>query len=87
MRVWSCKHTPYIERIGRIFFGYNFARFEKWGGARVVEWDSLENCCGLRSTEGSNPSLSAKSPAKSVGLFYSPGASIEKVVFESLPLR
>ena len=25
----------------------------------MVEWDSLENCCGLRSTEGSNPSLSA----------------------------
>ena len=30
-----------------------------WGGARVVEWDGLENRCGLRSTEGSNPSLPA----------------------------
>jgi hypothetical protein len=29
------------------------------GGARVVEWDSLENCYGLRSIEGSNPSLPA----------------------------
>ena len=38
---------------------YNSAR-EIWEGARVVEWDSLENCCGLRSTEGSNPSLPAK---------------------------
>jgi hypothetical protein len=28
-------------------------------GARVVEWDGLENRCGLRSTEGSNPSLPA----------------------------
>jgi hypothetical protein len=26
----------------------------------VVEWDGLENRCGLRSTEGSNPSLPAK---------------------------
>ncbi len=43
-----------------MIFGYNFARFKIWGGARVVEWDSLENCCGLRSTEGSNPSLSAE---------------------------
>lgn len=25
----------------------------------MVEWDSLENYCGLRSTEGSNPSLPA----------------------------
>ena len=41
---------------------YNFARFNIWGGARVVEWDSLENYCGLRSTEGSNPSLSADDP-------------------------
>ena len=38
---------------------YNSAR-EIWEGARVVEWDSLENCCGLRSTEGSNPSLPAE---------------------------
>ena len=30
-----------------------------WEGARVVEWDGLENRCGLRSTEGSNPSLPA----------------------------
>jgi hypothetical protein len=26
----------------------------------VVDRDSLENCCTLRGTEGSNPSLSAK---------------------------
>lgn len=35
-----------------------------WEGARVVEWDSLENCCGLRSTEGSNPSLPADETLK-----------------------
>ncbi len=40
----------------------------------MVEWDGLENRCGLRSTEGSNPSLSAKGPAgrKPAGpLFFS----------------
>ena len=29
-------------------------------GARAVEWDGLENRCGRKPTEGSNPSLSAK---------------------------
>ena len=28
-------------------------------GARVVEWDGLENRCGGNSTQGSNPCLSA----------------------------
>ena len=28
-------------------------------GARVVEWDGLENRCARKRTEGSNPSLSA----------------------------
>ena len=28
-------------------------------GARVVEWDGLENRCARKGTEGSNPSLSA----------------------------
>lgn len=41
---------------------YNLRR--TWGGARVVEWDSLENYCGLRSTEGSNPSLPAEKTLK-----------------------
>ena len=60
---WS---SPYINRVPKSallkstdFFGYNFARFNIWGGARVVEWDSLENYCGLRSTGGSNPPLPA----------------------------
>ena len=28
----------------------------------MVEWDGLENRCRLRSTVGSNPTLSAKNP-------------------------
>ena len=32
---------------------------EKRRGARVVEWDGLENRCGGNSTQGSNPCLSA----------------------------
>ena len=28
-------------------------------GARVVEWDGLENRCGCKLTVGSNPTLSA----------------------------
>ena len=31
-------------------------------GARAVEWDGLENRCTGNCTEGSNPSLSARSP-------------------------
>ena len=31
-----------------------------WRGARVVDWDGLENRCAGNRTEGSNPSLSAK---------------------------
>ena len=54
----------------------------------MVEWDGLENRCGLRSTEGSNPSLSAESPAAQVGLFcFPPSAPIKGMRFESLPLR
>ena len=30
-----------------------------WRGARVVEWDGLENRCGGNSTQGSNPCPSA----------------------------
>ncbi len=60
-----CDPVRLRERI----FGYNRGRFEIRGGARVVEWDSLENCCGLRSTEGSNPSLSAEVRLYKVGLF------------------
>ena len=29
-------------------------------GARVVEWDGLENRCTCKRTVGSNPTLSAK---------------------------
>jgi hypothetical protein len=36
---------------------YNHAAVRR--GARVVEWDGLENRCGLRATVGSNPTLSA----------------------------
>jgi hypothetical protein len=32
----------------------------KWRGARVAEWDGLENRCGFRVTVGSNPTLSAR---------------------------
>ena len=28
--------------------------------ARVVEWNSLENCLSRKANEGSNPSLSAR---------------------------
>ena len=28
-------------------------------GARVADWDSLENCCGCKPTVGSDPTLSA----------------------------
>jgi hypothetical protein len=30
-----------------------------WKDARVVEWNSLENCLTRKGKEGSNPSLSA----------------------------
>lgn len=36
-----------------------------WRGARVVEWDGLENRCGGDSTEGSNPSPSASDSNRS----------------------
>ena len=70
MRVWSCKEPSADYTDWAKFFDYNFARFKKWGGAIVVEWDSLENCCGLRSTEGSNPSLPAKVQPNRLGFFY-----------------
>ena len=35
-----------------------------WRGAGVVERGGLENRCGRKSTEGSNPSLSATTPKK-----------------------
>ena len=77
MTLWSCKNDPQIVQIEQIFFGYNFARFNIWGGARVVEWDSLENYCGLRSTEGSNPSLSAEKPdLNSQAFCFPPSAPI-----------
>jgi hypothetical protein len=31
-----------------------------WRGARVVEWDGLENRCTRKGTVGSNPTLSAR---------------------------
>ena len=41
----------------------NFVKFLLFAGlrrgARVVELDSLENCCALTGTVGSNPTLSA----------------------------
>jgi hypothetical protein len=36
-----------------------YNRAAVWRGARAVEWDGLENRCGLRATVGSNPTLSA----------------------------
>ena len=36
-----------------------------WRGAGVVERGGLENRCGRKSTEGSNPSLSAIPPPSS----------------------
>ena len=37
--------------------------------ARVVEWNSLENCLSRKANEGSNPSLSAKkNPANKKGI-------------------
>ena len=47
-------------------------RETSWGGARVVEWDGLENRCGLRSTEGSNPSLPARKHARGSVFFICP---------------
>src|SRR6187551_4072805 len=71
MIVWSCRKK----------FGYNFARLKYWGGARVVEWDSLENYCGLRSTGGSNPPLPAEDSRRyveSLLFFQSSRGSHEK---------
>ena len=52
----------------------------------MVEWDGLENRCGLRSTEGSNPSLPARRKRVRKGTFLVPiMACIEKMRFESLP--
>ena len=36
----------------------------------MVEWDGLENRCGFRLTEGSNPSLSAEDTRYSSSVFY-----------------
>ena len=36
----------------------------------MVEWDGLENRCGLRSTEGSNPSLPASGKRVHVDAFF-----------------
>ncbi len=52
----------------------------------MVEWDGLENRCRLRSTVGSNPTLSAKNPRLFDGDFLSPCAPIQGMVFESHPL-
>ena len=38
----------------------------------MVEWDGLENRCGLRSTEGSNPSLPARKKRVHPGAFLFP---------------
>ena len=38
-------------------------------GARVVEWNGLENRRGCKLTEGSNPSLSAKKKVTLCGFF------------------
>ena len=54
----------------------------------MAEWDSLENYCGLRSTEGSNPSLPARTKCVREGAFLlPPSAPIEGTMFESLPPR
>lgn len=34
--------------------------YSKGKDARVVEWNSLENCLSRKANEGSNPSLSAE---------------------------
>ncbi len=50
----------------------------------MVEWDGLENRCGLRSTEGSNPSLPAERNASARAHFYfPPSAPIEAVIYPS----
>ena len=36
----------------------------------MVEWDGLENRCGLRSTEGSNPSLPAEAGTRPQGRVF-----------------
>ena len=36
----------------------------------MVEWDSLENYCGLRSTGGSNPPLPAETRSRKGRVFF-----------------
>ena len=66
----------------------SLTRDTDWEGARVVEWDGLENRCGLRSTEGSNPSLPARKSASVMARFlFPPRALVERVIFESFSSR
>ena len=59
---------PYFDRIGRC--PYDLRSLLR-RGARAAEWAGLENRCGLRVTEGSNPSLSAFFPCKTrVSLYF-----------------
>ena len=50
------KRKIWILKFSILYFPFAFYLRR---GARVVELDSLENCCALTGTVGSNPTLSA----------------------------
>jgi hypothetical protein len=77
---------------------YNHAAVRR--GARAVEWDGLENRCGLRATVGSNPTLSAifailqvsekvreKCPLKRAFFFSIPFPLSCRLILSTVPVR